>query len=120
MKLSKDHIWFIALMILLIIAYLLGNSLAKQKPVDLSKWEQKIDSLEVLHQEALQTADKWKILADDNIKARDSLLLEYVKLTNKQQEIRYVKVYDSINTLGTSELQEYFTTRYPPERPGSQ
>lgn len=94
--------WLAVVLIIVFIIYSIFNTadIAKYKE-ERSKFNSKIDSLELL-------ADKNKKLID-SLKQIDGVYVEKIKVI-KEKEYEEIHIIDS---LPVSELQSYFTERYP-------
>ena len=94
--------WLAVVLIIVFIAYSIFNTadIAKYKE-EQSKFNNKIDSLELL-------AEKNKKLID-SLKEIDGVYVDRIKVI-KQKEYEEIRIIDS---LPVSELQSYFTERYP-------
>jgi hypothetical protein len=94
--------WLAVVFIIVFIIYLIFNTtdIAKYKE-ERSKFNSKIDSLELL-------ADKNKKLID-SLKQIDGVFVEKIKVI-KEKEYEEIHIIDS---LPVNELQGYFTERYP-------
>jgi hypothetical protein len=94
--------WLAVVLIIVFIIYSIFNTadIAKYKE-ERSKFNSKIDSLELL-------ADKNKKLID-SLKQIDGVFVEKIKVI-KEKEYEEIHIIDS---LPANELQGYFTERYP-------
>jgi hypothetical protein len=94
--------WLAVVLIIVFIIYSIFNTadIAKYKE-ERSKFNSKIDSLELL-------ADKNKKLID-SLKQIDGVFVEKIKVI-KEKEYEEIHIIDS---LPVNELQGYFTERYP-------
>mgnify|MGYP000571313580 CR=1 FL=1 len=94
--------WLAVVLIIVFITYSIFNTadIAKYKE-ERSKFNNKIDSLELL-------AEKNKKLID-SLKEIDGVYVDRIKVI-KQKEYEEIRIIDS---LPVSELQSYFTERYP-------
>jgi len=94
--------WLAVVLIIVFLMYSIFNTadIAKYKE-ERSKFNSKIDSLELL-------ADKNKKLID-SLKQIDGVYVEKIKVI-KQKEYEEIHIIDS---LPANELQGYFTERYP-------
>lgn len=98
-------------------AFFLGKT---TKKLDESKWEEALDSLQekldnALYQVRLsEESIRLEYIVNDSLRAKN----EELKMLVLKRARDHAEILDSLSSLSISELQEYFTKRYPPTVPG--